>query len=206
MATAASLVGKQIGRWKVDSLSTTRKAGRLCVNCICECGSTSVVLAKDIVAGKSKSCGCFRIDCLTTHKMTNSREYTSWEAMKFRCLSPTSPQYDDYGGRGITVCERWLKFEEFYADMGPRPVRTTLDRIDVNGNYEPGNCRWATASEQQSNRRNSIILEFNGESLSLADWSGRLGILLTTLRRRCFRGWSAEKILTYPVVHRRVAK
>ena len=102
----------------------------------------------------------------------------------------------DYGGRGISVCERWLKFENFLADMGPRPDGHTLDRIDSNGNYEPTNCRWATAREQAANRRNLQLVTFNGVSLTITDWSRKTGIPLAALFARFAKGWSPERCLT----------
>lgn len=119
--------------------------------------------------------------------------------MKSRCLNQRHHEYDNYGGRGITVCERWLNsFPNFLADMGPRPEGKTIDRFpNNNGNYEPGNCRWANAIEQANNRRNSRRIEFNGEALTLIEWAHRTGIRSATIERRIYeRGWDAERALT----------
>ena len=139
----------------------------LCWNCRCDCGVDVVVLAENLRAGLSKSCGCYRAEFLRSvsvrHGHTlggrNSPERQSWRGMKDRCTNPNHMGYRRYGGRGITVCERWLNsFENFYADMGLRPPGTSLDRWpDPDGNYEPGNCRWATAQEQQAVRRPPLL-------------------------------------------------
>lgn len=126
-------------------------------------------------------------------------EFNSWTCMKSRCFNPKFPFYEDYGGRGITVCERWMVFENFFADMGPRPsLKHTLDRIDNNGHYEPDNCRWATKSEQNCNRKNAVVLEFRGERLNLEIWAKRVGIKVDTIAGRLKRGWPVDEALTVP--------
>jgi hypothetical protein len=133
----------------------------------------------------------------TVHGMVGTREYKSWESMKDRCYRPANRSYEHYGGRGIAVCDEWRKdFAAFYRHMGPRPADTTLDRIDVNGNYEPGNCRWATLVEQRRNRTNTIVLEFRGERKAAWQWCEQIGLRLATLHDRLWRGWSVERTLT----------
>lgn len=130
-----------------------------------------------------------------------SREYASWEAMIQRCENPNSAAYRFYGDRGITVCSRWRKsFLGFLADMGTRPPGTSIDRFpNKNGNYEPGNCRWATRLEQGRNRRTSLLLTFSGRTLSPREWSGVTGLSLGTIHSRLLTlGWSVERALTEP--------
>lgn len=121
--------------------------------CRCECGQEIAVNGSSLRRGSTRSCGCGRVK----HGLANKApEYHVWEGIKQRCLNPNRRGYEYWGGRGISVCERWLEFENFYADMGPRPgPGYSIDRSDNDGNYEPGNCRWATASEQQRNTRRS---------------------------------------------------
>lgn len=125
----------------------------------------------------------------------HSRTYQAWADMKSRCSNPRQPKFAYYGGRGITVCERWLKFENFLADMGEAPEGLTLDRINNDGNYEPSNCRWATRFEQSNNTRLTSRITFNGATLSRSEWARRLGISSDTLAHRLKRGWPLEKAL-----------
>jgi hypothetical protein len=113
-----------------------------------------------------------------------------------RCTNPNNPRYARYGGRGIAVCERWRSFESFLQDMGPRPEGKTLDRVNVDGDYEPGNCRWATPAEQNRNMKRNRVLEWNGRSLCVCDWAKQLGISPITLRSRLRLGWTVEQALT----------
>lgn len=133
--------------------------------CACQCGATATVRGYHLNRGNSKSCGCLRRDVsrasrvavLTTHGMVNTPTWLSWRGMRVRCGRESDPHYKLYGGRGIAVCPEWGSFETFYRDMGARPPGKSLDRIDTNGNYEPGNCRWATPAEQGQNRRNNKL-------------------------------------------------
>lgn len=133
---------------------------------------------------------------LTTHRATHTPEFRAWQAMKSRCANPRSKSYKDYGGRGITFCDRWKSFQGFFEDMGMRPVGGTLERIDNNAGYGPSNCRWATPAEQGVNKRNNRRLTFNGETLTLSQWVRRTGIAKNTLRNRLAAGWPIEIALT----------
>jgi hypothetical protein len=129
-------------------------------SCICICGNIKKVRMNGFRTGKIKSCGCSRINRIVTstktHGLSKSSEYRSWYAMKARCSNPNYKNYKYWGGRGIKVCDRWFNsFENFIQDMGRKPANTSLDRIDNDGNYESVNCRWATKTEQQNNRRNN---------------------------------------------------
>ena len=128
-----------------------------------------------------------------------SPEYIVWASMKNRCLSESNPSYGHYGGRGIRVCERWLSFENFLSDMGRRPLGTSIDRIDNDGNYEPGNCRWATRLQQASNTSRITPITFGGITDSVLGWARRIGIAQKTLVRRIELGWTTAEALTTPV-------
>lgn len=133
-----------------------------------------------------------------THGMHGTPTYKTWEAMKTRCTNPASKSYAAYGGRGVTVCTRWASsFADFLADMGIRPEGTTLDRFpNTNGNYEPGNCRWATRVEQQRNTTANRRVTFNGETLTQVEWAQRQGIRQDTLSYRLRRGWPLLQALS----------
>ena len=131
-----------------------------------------------------------------THRMKGSPTHFSWTAMLSRCRNPNRSNFKNYGGRGISVCQRWLIFENFLADMGLRPEGTEIDRDDVNGNYEPGNCRWATLDVQANNKRDSKKFEYNGECLTLPQWARKLGVSFPKLRARIRLGWSIAETLS----------
>lgn len=170
MRPVPRLSGQRFGRWLVieqaEPLVTARHRKHRWL-CRCDCGVERVIKGSMLMDGTSESCGCGRLarSMLSPRKHGHSkahrdgrRTYNSWAMMIQRCTNPKNPAYDHYGGRGISVCDRWrLDFKAFLADMGERPHRTSIDRIDVDGHYEPGNCRWATDKEQRRNTSRTVI-------------------------------------------------
>lgn len=141
-----------------------------------------------------------------THGHTAGKQsptYKIWHNMKDRCLNSNNTFFHCYGGRGITVCERWMRFENFLADMGERPEGLSIGRIDNNGNYEPGNCRWETAEQQSNNTRRTVYLTAFGQTLTLTEWSKRLNLDRNMVRSRLMYGWTHEDALTKPCGTRR---
>lgn len=157
MTALANLLGRTFGSLTVDERAGNSKAGRARWLCVCACGRYCIVLGNNLLRGRQVSCGCVRDANRTKHghhpRGLASPTYTTWKAMISRCTYATHKHWRHYGGRGIAVCARWRLFENFLADMGERPAGTSIDRINVNGNYEPSNCRWATDSEQRVNQR-----------------------------------------------------
>jgi hypothetical protein len=192
------LKGQRFGRWVVLSFIGGTSAG-IAWHCRCDCGNVRPVLGRSLRAGVSQSCGCLHRDGRTTHGRTRTREFKIWQGLVQRCTNPNSTGYRNYGKRGIKVCRRWRdSFEAFFADMGAAPSRShTLDRHpDNNGNYEPGNCRWATKKEQARNARHNRRLTFNGESLAVSEWAERLGLAVPTVFSRLRKGWPLHRVLS----------
>jgi hypothetical protein len=203
------LTGQRFGRLAVIRLDG-RKHGKATWLCRCDCGADRPgVYGNSLVKGSTTSCGCARRETCsrrmkrinTTHGMTYSPEFNTWSSMLDRCQRPNHKSYPQYGGRGITVCERWAKsFADFYADMGPRPSPNhSIDRIDNDGPYAPGNCRWATRDVQAGNTGCNHHLTFRGRTMILADWARETGLSREVLTYRLSRGWSVEKALTAPL-------
>ena len=183
-------IGDKINRLTVIGKSFI-KNGRAYTPCKCDCGTVKQVREDALKSEERVSCGCFRLERLretiSTHGKMGTKSYGTWEGMLQRCNNPNSVGYPDYGGRGITVCKRWLSFEEFFTDMGERPEGTSLDRIDVNGNYCKENCRWATAKEQQENRRISIFVLIDGDKLTPSQYANMVGLTLSGANKKIRR-------------------
>lgn len=184
----ADITGERFGRLVVLERAGTNDRGASLWRCRCDCGNEKVTRGFVLRQGRCRSCGCLQDEQRRAKRKTDvgseSTEYNTWEGMKARCLNPDSEAYADYGGRGIAVCARWLSFENFLADMGKRPNGRSLDRIDNNGNYEPGNCRWATRREQANNKRSNHLVSINGRSMSLMSSCRELGLSYIVTRRR----------------------
>jgi hypothetical protein len=175
--------------------------------CVCDCGATTSSIVYKLRSGKKTSCGCQRAANIgkgvkrhgDTIGLKTTAEYRIWSSMKSRCCLPTNRAFHWYGGRGITVCDRWMKFENFLADMGRRPsAKHSLDRADNDKGYAPGNCRWATQKEQTNNSRNNVRLRLGVREMTISEWSTETGIDQNTISVRVRRGWSVEKSLTTP--------
>lgn len=174
-----------------------KKGGGYKYLCRCDCGNITTVFNRCLYRGLRVSCGCAKWK--KTHGCSKTRAYKSWDHMLDRCKNPKTTYWNEYGGRGIKVCERWMKFENFLADMGERPEGTSIDRINNNGNYEPENCRWATKKQQQQNRRVAHKLTHDGTTMTLSEWSRRAGLKTSTLSERLRRGMGIKDALTKSV-------
>lgn len=180
MPRKQNLVGQTFGRLHVVAPAEASASGFTRWLCRCECGSKVMTYTNGLRSGHTKSCGCLQRETVAarnqTHGRSASRVYMAWAAMRDRCGNPNNGAFDNYGARGIKVCERWQLFENFIADMGERPAGTTLERKDNAGHYEPGNCVWANAETQANNKRSNRFIEHEGRRLTLAQWARKLGL------------------------------
>lgn len=204
MPAVIDLTGRQVGKLKVIALTsptygTNGKPIRMYL-CECECGKQRTVQGVHLLAGHTTSCGCSRADSIATHGHARrgpggkTKTYQCWRNMIRRCYDPKNTHYKQYGQRGIVVCKRWLdSFENFLADMGECPGELTIDRFDNEGNYEPGNCKWATQTEQQNNRTNNRHETVRGVTDTVANLCRHFGIPYSDLvYSRLHRGWNLE--------------
>lgn len=205
-----NLISQKFGLWTVIDYAGSRKNSEnknvRYWKCKCDCGTVRDVLEQSLKQGLSKSCGCVRSMKIAEvgrtmgvkHGMTNTRLYRIYKHMRNRCYREKDIRYPEYGGRGITVCDEWMYFEPFaeWALSNGYSDSLTLDRIDVNGNYSPDNCRWADIITQASNKRNVKIYEYNNEKHTIAEWARIYDMNYKKLWKRLTNGWDIEKALT----------
>ncbi len=210
MSKFIDLAGKRFGRLVVVRRATGKDTHNAYWHCRCDCGRNAIVASSHLTHGDTSSCGCLNIERMhqqfRTHGETtkHSREYNAWCAMKDRCYNPNCRMYKCYGGRGITISDKWKNsFETFLHDMGRAPSGYTLDRIDNDKGYSKDNCRWATYKENNNNRRDNLRITYKGETMTVSQWADRLEIKLTTLYQRLRKcKWSVERALNEPVQER----
>ena len=205
------MIGERFGRLVVMASAVSEK-GRSRLLCLCDCGTKKTVAMKDLKSGNTKSCGCLRYElsskrilarCLRHGHATDAGEtptYRTWHSMINRCTNKNSSIYSRYGAQGISVCERWMRFENFLADMGERPDGHSIDRYpDNEGNYGPGNCRWATPKQQTANRKCSHKLQAEGKTQTIGEWATEKGLPYIQLHRRLSKGWPVDRALNKPL-------
>lgn len=213
MGKFIDMTGQKYGRLTVISRAenATDRDGTIRTqwNCVCDCGTLITARGKDIRSGNTKSCGCMNRESIrafnfankTTHGGRYTRLYKIWRGMKDRCYNDKLSYYARYGGRGIMVCKDWSddfqSFKEWALENGYAD-NLTLDRIDVNGNYEPSNCRWVTMKEQGNNRRTNHTLTYNGEKKTISEWAEITGLSKGAIWHRIDMGWDVEATLTKP--------
>jgi hypothetical protein len=224
---ALDISGQRFGRLVVVERDGS-KNGKAVWRCVCDCGETTFVITSELRCGDTKSCGCQRRDvCSALGKRTScanskrggkkggasrtrhghakrsggSLTYGIWEGMIASCTNPNYRRYRDYGGRGITVCDRWRVFDHFLADMGEKPDGYSLDRKNNELGYSKDNCKWSTNIEQQRNRRDNRRLSHEGSTLTVSEWAERTGLKAATIHSRLGRGWDPSRALSKRVDH-----
>ena len=207
MAKAINLAGRRFGRLTaIERVASTKAQAQW--RCVCDCGKETVVRSQDLRNGHTKSCGCYGLEVsashtpsFSTHKESRSRLYRVWIGMKGRCNNCENKDYSYYGGRGIKVCQEWdTSYEAFrkWALASGYQDALTIDRIDVNGNYCPENCRWVDMKTQMNNTRANRRITQNGETRTMAEWAERTGIAYETIRYRATSGKPADDVLRLP--------
>ena len=202
MTRLINLVGFRFGRLAVISRAPNESGKNAMWNCICDCGGSKIVLSYSLLKSRTQSCGCIKkeqnIAMFTRHGYSKTPEWQAWQGMKNRCNSPSYKGFHNYGGRGIKVCERWLEcFDNFIADIGPRPsANHSIERIDVNGDYCPSNCIWATTDVQARNRRANVFITNDGKTLCISDWAKLLGMHMSTLKKRIEKHGAVPEVLS----------
>lgn len=210
MRRASDITGNTYNRLTAIRYLHTSECGNVMWEFRCECGTLTVVVKYAVINGRIRSCGCIRKErCKTlnyihghTANHTTSATWRSWCSMMQRCGESRPKFFKHYKGKGITVCDRWLSFNNFLSDMGERPPNTTLDRIDNSKGYEPANCRWENHTHQANNRTNNLHITFDGITKTLAQWSRIVGVRYGTLHSRLYRGWDIKRSLTTPETRR----
>lgn len=192
------LIGEKFNKLTIlEELSVRANGGGKQYKCQCECGNVCVVRSDHLKSGHTTSCGCNKI-IITSHRKSGTKLYHRYDRIKERCYNANNVNYKNYGGRGIIMCDEWkndfMNFYDWAMNNGYRDT-LTIDRIDVNGNYEPSNCRWITIKEQQNNKTNNVYLTCDGKTQTIAQWSNELGISYSTIHARYKRGLSSYECL-----------
>lgn len=197
------LTGRRFGRLMVLERDGTTATRHVLWRVVCDCGSFKTVTGIRLKAG-TQSCGCLQretaVNLLSKHGRTDTKEHKIWRGIVQRCTNPNATNYENYGGRGIRVCERWQSFENFFSDMGTCPPGCSIDRIDNDGNYELGNCRWATRAQQNNNSRHNTIVTYRGQRMSLSDavrLAGKVKRSIASNRIHRF-GWTVDRAVETP--------
>lgn len=203
MSLLIELAGEKIGRLTVIDRVGSDKNKNALWRCLCDCGREVTVKGSELKKCHTRSCGCLQRDTVAarnrSHGMSKTAEYETWSGIIKRCDKTGRTDSHLYSDKGITVCDRWRSFENFIADMGPKPSSShSIERNDSNKNYCPENCRWATATEQARNTSRNHYLEFGGQTKCIAEWAEITGIRRSTIWVRLQRGWSVERALTEP--------
>jgi hypothetical protein len=191
MVKPIDILGNKYGRLTVLARDGINHVGKALWLCQCDCGNKKIVVGYDLRSGHTKSCGCLNKEHFGNlnkkHGKSWTPEWKIWVAMKRRCYDQSQQFYNMYGGRGIIVCKKWHDFNNFYNDMGKRPDGMSIERINVNGNYEPSNCKWATAKEQARNTTRNFMVTANNKTQALSAWAEELGLNYYTVRSRIYK-------------------
>jgi len=212
MPVAENLSGRRFGKLTAICDVGRTKRGRVW-KCRCDCGTETTSVSTYLKNGHKRSCGCLHAESAkvagqkqcthghtTKERKKTSSEYHTWASMKSRCTNPNTHSFKRYGARGIKVCDRWMDFANFYADMGPKPSsKHSLERLNTDGDYEPSNCLWADAFQQASTRTNVRSIEAFGKVMTAAAWARETGVSATVIRNRIDSGWEPERALQVPV-------
>ena len=204
MSQVKDITGQKFGRLTAVKYVGPGPNGKSIFQFRCDCGELLITAGRYVKLGKTRSCGCLQKELTvirsTTHGKCYSREYYSWQHLKDRCYNKNNKDYKNYGGRGVTVCDRWLEtFENFFADMGRCPEGFSLDRENNDKGYGPDNCRWADKFTQGNNTRRNKFIVYDGERLTCAQWSRRLGGNPTLVTSRIWSGWTEEQAVSLPL-------
>lgn len=208
MSKVKDLTGQKFSRLTVTSLHETRNR-KSYWNCVCDCGNNLTTRSDALTSGRAMSCGCLHKESAskvcknrnTTHGKSKSRTYKIWCGIMTRCTNQNASDFKHYGGRGISICARWFTFENFLADMGECPSGLSIDRIDVNGNYDPSNCRWVDMKIQARNTRKNRLLTHNNQTRCVAEWAEIYSVDRCIIKDRLRLGWDTQDALEIPVRH-----
>jgi hypothetical protein len=186
--TRINLTGLRFNRILVlQEIPERNKNNHILYLCKCDCGTIKEILGSSLRSGSTQSCGCLQKEKATTHGMENTLIYKTYQSMHDRCYNPNNPRYINWGGRGITVCDRWHSFENFYIDMGDKPKGMSIERINNNKEYSPENCIWASSKQQANNRRNSIKIQDGDKIYNIENYAKLIGLSESGTRKRVYK-------------------